>query len=123
MEKRIEKFGIQILLNQIKFQDNKYSSIENIRVFIKRLRRKWLIAQRYKFDFPEQQLFGKFDTFVRRLVKLIDIFQISINYKLWLNTTQKVWNNQQLDSIKSKEFKVKIIFCQIQTVINLIQLC
>ena len=26
------------------------------------------------FDFPETQLFGKFDTFVRRLQKLIDIF-------------------------------------------------
>ena len=26
------------------------------------------------FDFPETQIFGKFDTFVRRLVKLIDIF-------------------------------------------------
>lgn len=26
------------------------------------------------FDFPENQLFGKFDTFVRRLQKLIDIF-------------------------------------------------
>ena len=44
-----------------------------------------------QFDFIETQIFGKFDLFCRRVIKLIDMFSTIHQFQPWPSTSSRAW--------------------------------